>query len=435
MRRGLEAEGTIRCAARGAARLQVGTRRRAPGPCFRAALALSAAFCWQACDSGGADPATPQTDRDGNNPVDVVVVSPVRQDLTRSITLPASVAAYETTTLLSRVTGYLNEITVDIGDAVRTGQLIARIDVPELEDELRETEAELSARQADLATAKAEHLSAQAELDLRRITHERIEAVRNEEPDAMAQQTLDEAHARLELAEASLSVNAGRIQQIESAIAQVRASAQQLRTRIGFAEIRAPFDGVVSQRHVDPGTLLQAETSSRTVQRIVTLASVDRLRLRVDVPEAEVPYVQVGDPVAVSLDSLPDRSFETSVARFAGVLDPSTRTMRAEADLPNPGRSLRPGMFGRATLSLDTKADAITIPAEALRVDGTQQFVFCVEEGRAKRRDVRTSVGDGLVVEVIAGLSGRESVVVTARGPIADGAAVSAAQSGNGASR
>ncbi|MDE0102085.1 MAG: efflux RND transporter periplasmic adaptor subunit [Bryobacterales bacterium] len=408
----------------------MGESKRAYGTYCRLALALSAALCWQACDFGGADPPASRNARPESNPVDVVVVSPVRQDLTRSITLPASVAAYETTTLLSRVTGYLREITVDIGDAVRSGQLIARIDVPELEDELRETEAELTARQADLTTAEAELLSARAELDLRRITHERIEAVRDEEPDAMAQQTLDEARAELELAKASLSVNAGRIQQIESAIAQVRASAQQLRTRIGFAEIRAPFDGVVSQRHVDPGTLLQAETSSRTVQRIVTLASIDRLRLRVDVPEAEVPYVQVGDPVRVSLDSLPDRSFETSVARFAGVLDPSTRTMRTEADLPNHGRRLRPGMYGRATLSLDTKADAITIPAEALRIDGTKQFVYCVEQGRAKRRDVRASVGDGLVVEVIEGLAGRESVVVAARGPIADGAAVIAAQGG-----
>jgi len=367
--------------------------------------------------------------------VDVVVVSPVRKDLTRSITLPASVAAYETTTLLSRVTGYLHEINVDIGDEVRRGHLIARIEVPELEDELREAEAELRARQADLATAKAEVLNARAELDLRRITHERIEAVHNEEPDVMPQQTLDEARARLELAEASLSVNSGRVQQIESAVAQVRASAQQLRTRIGFAEIRAPFDGVVSQRHVDPGTLLQAETSSRTVQRIVTIACIDRLRLRVDVPESEVPYVQVGDPVAVSLDSLPDRSFETSVARFAGVLDPSTRTMRTEADLPNPGRYLRPGMYGRATLALDTKANAIMIPAEALRTDGAKQFVYSVEQGRAKRRDIRTTVGDGLVVEVLEGLAGHESVVVASRGPIADGAAVRTAQGGTEASR
>ena len=392
------------------------------------ALAIGISVVTLHCESGGTRATHPSNQNPQTTPVDVLVVSPVRQDLTRSIILPVSVAAYETATLLSRVTGYLDRIEVDIGDRVVSGQVVAQIDVPELLDRAREAEAELAARKADLATAKAERDRALADLELKRVTYQRIKSVRDEEPDVMALQELDDARAYLDLAEATTGISAGRIEQAESAIAQSPASIKRLQTLIGFAEIRAPFDGIVTERHVDPGMLLQAETSSRTVQRIVTIASVARVRLEIDVPEAEVPLVQTGDAVAITLDSLPGRSFDGTVTRFAGVVDSSTRTMRTEIDLENPKGTLRPGMYGRATLRLDTKAQAITIPADALRVQGNaQQFVYCVVDGHARRRDVRTAVGDGSTVEVAEGLDGTEAVVLSARGPIADGVPVSAA--------
>lgn len=398
-------------------------------PCrVTGALALSLApalvMGWLGCAPSDTGMVASEADREGTVQVDVQVASPVLQAMTRRIELPASVAAFETTTLLSRVSGYLSRIEVDIGDSVRSGQLIARIDVPELLDELREAEAELEARRADRVTAEAELESAVAELGLRQVTHERIQAVRREEPDVMPQQTLDEARAEFELAKAAVEVGEGRIKQIEGTIKQVQASIKRLQTLIGFSEIRAPFDGVVTQRHVDSGTLLQAATSSQAVQRIVTLASIGRVRVRVDVPESEVPFVQVGDPATVKVDSMPGKVFKGSVTRFSGALDPSTRTMRTEIDLPNPELNLRPGMFGRTTLSLDTRSDTITIPADALRVDGEATFVYCVVDGFAKRFDVKTAVGDGVVVEVTDGLAGNERVVVSARGPIADGTLV-----------
>lgn len=391
-----------------------------------AGLVLATASGWIGCgaEEAGTDAAT--NARPEIVPVDVLVVSPVRQELTRQITLPANVAAFATTTLMSRVSGYLATIGVDIGDTVRRGQLVARIDVPELEDQLREAEAKLRTTRADHAKAKAELQRAQAELDLRRVTHERIQAVRTEEPDLMPQQTLDEASARLELASGAVDVSRGSIQQIEGAISQGEAAVERLRTLVGFAEIRAPFDGIVTQRYVDPGTLLQAQTSSHEVQQIITLANIDRVRLRLDVPEAEVPYVQTGDGVTVRMDALPGRPFEGRVTRFAGVLDPATRTMWTEVHLPNPSLTLRPGMYGQALLSLDTNPDAITVPADALRVDGETPFVYCVVNGVAKRFNVTTSLGDGTVVEVVEGLDGHENVVVTGRGPIVDGTVVNA---------
>ena len=391
-------------------------------------MALGLGMGGLGCGSREADPVASESGREGTIQVDVQVVAPVRQEMTRRIKLPASVAAFETTTLLSKVSGYLSRIDVDIGDSVSSGEVIARVDVPELLDELDEAEAELEAKHADRTTAEAELESALAELGLRQITHERIQAVRSEEPDVMPQQTLDEARAEFELAKAAVEVGKSRIKQIEGTIKRVRASIKRLQTLIGFSEIRAPFDGVVTQRHVDPGTLLQAETSSRAVQRIVTLASIDRVRVRVDVPESEVPFVQVGDPITVTVDSMPGRVFNGSVTRFSGALDASTRTMRTEIDLPNPELKLRPGMYGRAVLSLDTKADTITIPADALRVDGEATYVYCIVDGHARRFDVKTAIGDGVVLEVTHGLEGDERVVVSARGPIADGAFVNSSE-------
>ena len=123
----------------------------------------------------------------------------------------------------------------------------------------------------------------------------------------------------------------------------------------------------------------------------------------------------------MTVDSMPGEEFRGKVTRFAGALNPATRTMRTEIDLANRDHRLRPGMYGRATLSLDMRSDAVTVPAEALRVEGGSEYVYCVVNGVAKRVGVETAIQDGISVEVIDGLDGDEQIVVAARGPIADG--------------
>ncbi len=353
-------------------------------------------------------------------PVDVEVVKPVREDVERKIVLPASVEAFERTTLYSKVSGYLSQIEVDIGDKASQGQLVAKIEVPEIAAELQAAEAKLAVTQADRGRAEAELDSAQSDHELKEITYSRLRSVREAEPDVMPQQTVDEVRAEFRATSAAVKVAESELIQIESRIKQVEAEMARLQTLLGFAEIRAPFGGVVTERFVDPGALLQAATSSQTVQKIVTVASMDKVRLSVDVPESEVPHVQVGDPASVRVDALPGENFEGQVTRFAGVLDPATRTMRTEIDLANPGWRLRPGMYGRATLSLEKRSDVLTIPADALHVEGSSAFVYQVVNGRAKRAEVETEMGDGVKVEVTAGLTGNESIVVSARGPLAD---------------
>ena len=403
-------------------------RRAPPWPTIAtlAVLALSAT----GCEVPGADGEAPRADGPDRIRVDVQVVSPRRRDIVRRIELPVSVDALEATTLLSKVSGYLSRIEVDIGDRVRRDQVIAEVEVPEMVDQLAEAEAQLEAGRADRVSAEAELDSARARLEIRQVTHDRVRAVREDDPDLIPLQTVDEARAEFRLARAAVKAGEGRIRQVESKIKQAEAAIQRLRTLIGYAEIRAPFDGIVTKRHVHPGTLLQAAISSQDVQPIVTVASMDRVRLRTDVPESEVPFLQVGDLAEVTVDSMPGRVFRGTVTRFAGALDPATRTMRTEIEMANPKLLLRPGMYGRAALTLDTRTDAITIPSDAVRVDGDTTYVYCVVNGSVRRRDVEAAVGDGASVEVTAGLEGSESVVVSARGQIADGVAVNASPLG-----
>ena len=385
---------------------------------------------WLGCgEPGGEQPAT-SSGVASPPPVDVVVVTPVREALDRQVVLPASIEAFETTTLYSKVSGYLGRINVDIGDKVERGQLLATIEVPEIIDQLRQAEASLAATQADRASTESELESFEAKSRLQELTYERIEAVRRDEPDVISQQSVDEAKAEFEVARAAVQVAKGRIGQIESKVNQVEAEIDRLETLIGFSEVRAPFSGIVTNRYVHTGTLLQAATSSRPVQGIVTIASLDIVRLYVDVPEAEVPFVQAGDPAVTTVDSMPGREFRGEVTRFSGVLDPTTRTMRTEIHLANTGWLLRPGMYGRARLTLEERFDAVTIPAEALRVDGGSSYVYRVVNGRARRTDVETKIRDGVRVEVTGGLTASERIVLSARGALADNVPVTAVELG-----
>ena len=403
------------------------SRLRPRSACSCAALAL--AFTGLGCSSGSLGRADASADEPATaQALDVEVVSPARGDIVRTISLPASVEADQQATLYSKVSGYLESIAVDIGDRVSQGQLLAKIDVPEISDQLREGEAELAAAQADRSMAEAELASAGAKSRLQALTYERLEAVRTAEPDVVSRQDVDEAKAQSDMAAANVKETESQILQIDSRIQQLDAAKQRLETLLGFAEIRAPFDGIVTDRFVDPGALLQAATSSDSVQKIVTVANVDKVRLAIDVPESEAPNVRASSAATVTVDAMPGKQFQGSVSRFSRSLNPATRTMRAEIDLPNADGLLLPGMFGRATLTLATRADAVTVPAEAVHAEGERSFVYEVIGGRARRVDVETAPGDGIDIEITGGLNGSERVIVAARESLSDGTAVNAVE-------
>jgi membrane fusion protein, multidrug efflux system len=326
-------------------------------------------------DPESAQPAAPP-------PPAVKLVRPHRGEIARTITLPSNVRAWQEATLFAKVTGYLKTITVDKGDEVAAGALIADIEVPEL---------------------LADRVKTQAEVEVAAIDYRRLADARKKAPDLVIPQTVDEAAARQKTAAASL---------------------ERIKTLLGFTRITAPFAGVITQRFVDPGAFIPAATAGSTPQNaaIVSLSDFTTVRIYVAIPEPEVPFVTRDTPVVITVQELPGQTFSGTVTRFAYALDDATRTMLAEVDLPNPQRELRPGMYATVKLSAERHRDALLVPLEFVLKEASGRSVFIVDgEQRARKTPIKTGFEDDTSVEVLDGLAPDQPVVVLGKQSVQDG--------------
>ncbi|MCI0490252.1 MAG: efflux RND transporter periplasmic adaptor subunit [Blastocatellia bacterium] len=393
-------------------------------------LIASAAGVWAFVKDSNATPSTRITEVKANTTeeVGVQVALPERHEITRQVVLPGSVEAFEQAALYAKTAGYLKWIKVDIGDRVEQDQVLAEIDVPEMANEFDAAQAEVARAEANITNAEAELERARAEVEMKKITYERLKGIRDQEPDVLPQQEVDEAKAQFDVARAIVNVAESKIKVAHSEKARAEAARSRLVTLMEYTKIRAPFSGVVVKRHVDPGALIQHASSQTNVSPVVTIARVDRLRVFIDVAELEVPLVRRGNPVALTVDALPGRNFEGTCTRFAGALDPKTRTMKTEIDIPNRDGLLRPGMYASVRLSLGQRKDALTVPASALIVEGDKTYVYTVASGVAHRVEVQTGSDDGIQVEITEGLTGSEPVIITGKTAVKDGTPVKLSQ-------
>ena len=322
--------------------------------------------------------------RKPDGPIAVRVVQPKKGEIMRSVTLPAMVAANQQVTLYAKATGYLKKISVDKGDEVKEGDLLAEIEAPELI--------------ADLGKAKAE-------LDVAQIEYNRAADAHKRAPDLVVVQTVDTAKGRFEVAKANL---------------------ERAETMLGFCKIRSPFSGTITKRFVDPGAFIPAATAASSAQSAALLSMADfkTVRVQVPVPEPEVPLVVKGLPVKVSIEELPGKNLEGSVTRFAHVLDEGNKTMLAEIDLENPQGQLRPGMYATARLGLEKHSDALLLPIEAVVMEKSGTSVFTVAEGKARKMPVRTGFNDGTSIEILEGVRPNDSLVLVGKMPLNNGQSV-----------
>src|SRR5947208_16791996 len=277
------------------------------------------------------------------------------------VTLPGNVMEYQEATLYAKVAGYLKTISVDKGDTVKQGDLLAEIEAPEM--------------LADLVKAKAEAEAAQ--LDYKRVTEAQKKA-----SDLVMPQTVDAAKAKSGVAIA-------RVQRIE--------------TLLSYAKISAPFSGVITKRWVDPGALIPAPTSGAAAKSaaVVTLMDFSTVRIDVAIPDTEAPFVKKDLPVKVTVDELPGLTFRGVITRFAYALDESTKTMATEVDISNPDLALRPGMWASVEIELQKKENALLIPAETVVTEKKQNSVFVVRDNKAQKVPVMTGFDDGINVEIV----------------------------------
>ncbi len=367
-----------------------------------AALAAMAACSPPAPETSAS--TTPAVDAPA--PVLVEVSRPTRGLVVRRIEVVGSLEPWEEAMIYAKTSGYLKSIGYDRGDRVRKGQLIAVLHIPEMADELEQIEAK--ERQAAAEVEKA-----RADVRLQEVTVRRVEAIQKEEPRAVTAQEVDLAGGKLEAARATLAAAESRREVASADLAHVK-------TMLQYARITAPFDGMVTDRFVDPGTLVTAGTQSKPTP-IVRVVNASRLRVTVDVPEREVGYLRVGAPGRLRVEAYPDRIFHGTVSRFSRALDPGTRTMRTEVLVDNEDGALAAGMFGKTSLDLEKRENVLTLAPAALRYQKDQSYVFVAEDGRARRVNVVCGADDGRAVEIVSGLTGAESVITEASAPLSDG--------------
>jgi RND family efflux transporter MFP subunit len=320
--------------------------------------------------------------------------------MVRTLTLTATLEPYEQVPLYAKVAGYVSSLGVDIGDRVHKGQVLATLEVPEIQDQ--HVQAQNALRQHN-----AELLRAQAEEELRKAIFSRSEGLRKK--DAITQQDMEEARAHYKTAQADVEL-------AKSARGGAEARVAELETLMAYARLTSPFDGVVTRRFVDRGALVQAATANNNITPIVTVARIDILRAFIDVPEPDAEFVARGESAVLQVAALSSAQRRGEVTRLAEALDPATRTMRTEVDLDNSSGELRPGMYGSLTISLENHPRALTIPNAALHREGGASFVYVLEAGRIHRRHVETALASDERVEIVAGVSEGESTIVRGSG-------------------
>jgi RND family efflux transporter MFP subunit len=357
----------------------------------------------------------------------VAVVPVTRKDMARSLELAAEFRPYEEIDLHAKVAGYLKSISVDVGDQVRQGQLIAVLEVPEMVPEEQHASASLRRSKVEVERARADLARAEADVKLRRISYDRLAGVAKARPNLIAQQEVDTMAARLSEAEAQLAAAKATVAAAEEQVSVSTATRSRVEMLSQYLRITAPFSGVITKRMADPGEMIQAGTASHVqAQPVVRLSSIDRLRLVLPVPESIAPRVRIGGPVEVRVDSL-KRVIQGRISRFTQKLDSATRTMETEVDIANQNHEIRPGMFGYARLLLDRRQDALGIPVQALSNDRAKPTVLVVAgDGKVEERRIETGLETPETVEVMSGLNEEELVIVGNRGNVRPGQMVTA---------
>ena len=329
----------------------------------------------------------------------VAVARITREDLYNEITIPAEFRPYLKVELHAKVSGYVDQINVDIGDQVKAGQLLARLEVPELRDEL--------------ARAKAAEKRAEADYKDAHLVYTRLLAVDKAHPNLVAQQELDAAEAKDGTTEA--------------AIAAAKAEVQREQTLLAYTQITAPFDGVITHRYADPGSLIQAGTASDTQSMpLVCLSDNYRLRLDIAVSVDNVKDIRLGDQVEVRVESLKGKPFMGTISRFTQKVDDDTRTMITEIEVPNPKLELMPGMYARAVLKIERRPQALAVPTEAISTDKNTSVYLINGEQEIEERPVTLGLETPTKYEVLAGLKEGDLVMIGARSKVKPGQKVEA---------
>ncbi len=356
-----------------------------------------------------------------NGPTTTVgVTRVVKKSLGRQITLSSELVPFQEIDVYAKESGFVKKLLVDYGTRVKAGQVMAILEIPELEAQLQEDEAEIK-NALNLVTRAQHELSRyQAQYKALHLQYTRLNGVFESQPGIVAQQEVDDSQGK-DLA-ASSQVDAGQaaLEAAQSQLAVAKAKFSRDQSLFDYSKITAPFTGIVTERYANLGTLVQAGTSSQAAP-IVKLSEDDLFRLVIPVPESYVRYIHVGEPVDVRVPSL-NKTFPGKVARFSVDVKESTRTMHTEVDVQNRDRALMPGLYADADVALEHRDDIPTIPLQSVNHEGDKTTVFVVgKNNEIEDRPIRLGLQTANDAEVVSGLAEGEQVVVSDRSGLKPG--------------
>ena len=360
----------------------------------------------------------------------VAVAKATPEDLSHGLVMTAEFRPYQEVDVMAKVAGFVKAINVDVGDRVKQGQLLATLEIPEMQDDLKRADAATIRARAEVTRALDEQRRAESSHDMIHLSYQRISAVAAKRPGLVAQQEIDEAHSRDLVAEAQVASAKSALAAAQEQVNVNSADTQKVRTLMDYTRVTAPFDGVVTKRFADTGSMIQAGTASQTqAMPVVRLSQNNRLRLVLPVPESAVPTVHIGQQVEVRVPTL-NRTFPGKVERFAGKVALSTRTMDTEVDVLNPSLILMPGMYAEVNLTLDRRRQVLAVPVMAVDRDTNAdargeavsgQVLVVTPNNLVERRKVTLGLETSNTVEIRSGLNEGDSVVLSGRSTLRPG--------------
>ena len=398
-------------------------------------------------------------------PLAVAVVNPSAGILQRVTTQPGTVEAFESVRLFAKVPGFLKSQKVDIGARVKKGDVLAIVDVPELEAQrrraqsgvkqsesrirtaqarIKSAQADLSAAKASIAQAEAAAKSAAAWVRFRELQLKRMEALFASR--SIEEKLVDEAKERYEASvetersaieaittsKARVDASAAKIEQANAELGEAQADVEVAQAelekadvQVAFSKVIAPFDGVVAKRNFNPGAYIRSANDGGNMP-LLTVQRTDLMRVVVRVPDRDVPLTTPGKEALIRIDALPGRQLTGKVSRIASHEDPQTRLMRVEIDLPNPGGDIVDGMYGEVTIILDNDKKGLSIPSTcvARRSAVGEGTVFVVRDDKARQISVKLGTDNGLRIGVLSGLAPSDQVIDRPPSSLTDGRAV-----------
>jgi RND family efflux transporter MFP subunit len=374
---------------------------------MRAPVAFAFVFCLIGC--GAQQPQSSQSANAGSAQ-QVTVVAVESQKLDTTLALPGQISAYEAVDVYPKINGFIESISVDRGSKVRKGDLIIQLSAPEIVAQRAQAEAALHTAEAQLAATRAKLLS-----DHGTYLHLASAA---KTPGVVAGNDL-------QVAEQAADADSSQVNAAEHNVQATRDALRGVAQLESYLQVRAPFDGVVTQRNLHPGALVGPASGQAGSQPIVRIESVGRVRVVVPVPEAYAAGVQEGQQVMFRVPAYPGRSFEAPIARISHTITQNTRTMQVELDLRNASAQITPGSFANVDWPIHRTYPTLFVPSSAVTTDLQRSFVIRVKQGKAAWVDVQTGVNVNGKTEIFGNVQPGDSVVATATDSIRNGTAVS----------